>query len=121
MVKKCICDLTILLDDVIRDATSVGFPVPDCLERKIYIDKQQYDRVGACYRYPYPERYEIHLSEDTLRAKEYEIKNILAHEVLHASFFTIEHNMIWKMYCDLMKAKHGYNIQIKYSWHKIIK
>ena len=89
--------------------------------RKIYIDKKTYDRVGACYRYRFPDRYEIHLSEDTLKAKENEIKNIIAHEVLHTHFLTSEHNAIWKMYCNLMRNNLGYNIQIKYSWHKILK
>lgn len=110
-----------ILKDVINDTISVGFPAPDCLERKIFIDKKTYHRVGACYRYVYPEKYEIHLSEDTLSATKYDIKNIIAHEVLHASFFTIDHNAIWKMYCDMMHAKLGYNIQVKYSWHKILK
>lgn len=110
-----------VLHNVINDAISVGFPVPNCLERKIYIDKKTYNRVGACYRYKFPERYEIHLSEDALRAKENEIKNIVAHEVLHTNFLTMEHNLLWKMYCDCMRDKFGYNIQIKYSWHKILK
>lgn len=110
-----------ILNNVIDDAIVVGFPVPNCLERKIYIDKKRYDRVGACYRYRLPERYEIHLSEHTLRAKQSEIKNIIAHEVLHASFLTAEHNNIWKMYCDLMSRQFGYDIQVIYSWQKILK
>ena len=118
---KIVGDLNYILHNVINDAISVGFPVPDCLERKIYIDKKTYDRVAACYRYRFPERYEIHLSEDTLGAKESEIKNIIAHEVLHAHFLTMQHNAIWKMYCDIMGDKYGYNIQVKYSWHKILK
>ena len=114
-------DLNKILVEVINDAISIGFPVPDSLERKIYIDKATYDRVGACYRYRLPEKYEVHLSEKTLLAKEIEIKNIIAHEVLHTHFLTANHNWIWKMYCDIMHDKLGYNIQTKYSWHKILK
>jgi hypothetical protein len=114
-------DLNYLLHNVINDAISVGFPVPDCLERKIYIDQKTYDRVGACYKYQFPEKYEVHLSEDTLRARKNEIKNIIAHEVLHTHFLTMEHNVIWQMYCNLMNNKLGYNIQVKYSWYKILK
>lgn len=110
-----------ILHVVINDAIDIGFPVPNTLDRKVYIDKKQYDRVAACYRYKYPEKYEIHLSEDTLRANEMEIKNIIAHEVIHAHFLTMTHNAIWQMYCALMNEQFGYNIQTKYSWHKLLK
>ena len=114
-------DLDNLLNDVIKDASSIGFPISDNLQRKIFIDHKRYDRVGACYRYRFPERYEIHLSKDTLRANQNEIKNIIAHEVLHSNILSMEHNYIWKMYQRLMNDKLEYNIQIKYSWHKILK
>lgn len=113
-------DLNNMLEKVISDAINIGFPVPDSLERKIYIDKAIYDRVGACYRYRFPERYEIHLSEATKMAKINEIKNIMAHEVLHANFMTMEHNCFWKMYQQRMNEKCGYDIKIKYSWREII-
>ena len=115
-----ISDLNFILNDVINDALNVGFPVPNSLERQIYIDKNVYDRVGACYRYKYPERYEIHISESALKATKYHLKNIIAHEVLHANFVTMQHNIFWKMYCGLMHDKFGYNIQIKYSWNEIM-
>jgi hypothetical protein len=117
---NCMTDVNKLLDEVIMDAISIGFPVSENLQRKIYIDYKRYDRVGACYRYNFPEKYEIHLSEDTLRAKSNEIKNIIAHEVLHSYFLTMDHNSLWRTYQQLMNAKLGYNIQIKYSWYKII-
>ena len=114
-------NLNNILQDVIKDVASIGFPLSKNLDNNIYIDKNRYDRVGACYRYKFPERYQIHLSEDTLMAKENEVKNIIAHEVLHSNFLTMEHNYIWEMYCKRMHDKFGYNIQVKYSWHKILK
>lgn len=110
-----------MLNEVINDAISIGFPVPKSLERKIYIDENRYDRVGACYRYTFPERYEIHVSKDVLRAKTREIKNIIAHEVLHTCFLSMDHGHIWSMYCDRMNKKFNYNIKVKYSWHQILK
>lgn len=112
--------LNYMLGIVIDDAINVGFPVPDTLERTIYIDKHQYDRVAACYRYKWPEKYEIHLSEDTLKAHDNEIKNIIAHEVIHANFLTMKHNVFWDMYRELMQEQHGYNIQVKYSWQELL-
>lgn len=110
-----------MLNEVIDDAVSIGFPISNNLERKVYLDQKRYDRVGACYRYPYPEKYEIHLSAPVSRAKITEIKNIMAHEVLHSSFLSMNHGYIWTMYKDLMNNKLKYNIKIKYSWHEILK
>lgn len=110
-----------LLNEVINDAISIGFPVSECLDRKIYLDKKRYDRMGACYRYMYPDKYEIHLSEEVTKAKLSEIKNIIAHEVLHACFLSMNHGYIWTMYKDLMNTKLKYNIQVKYSWHTIMR
>lgn len=113
-------DFNKLLKDVMSDAGSLGIPISDKIIPTIYIDKKRYDRVAACYKYPFPQKYEIHLSHDTLRASESEIKNIIAHEVLHTCFLSMDHEYPWKMYKNLMNDKLGYNIQTKYSWHKII-
>ena len=113
-------DLNKMLNDVINDAKSIQIPVSDNIERKIYIDKKQYDRVGACYRHWFPQKYEIHLSEDAMRAPKKEIKNIIAHEVLHTCFCAMEHNVIWNSYKHLMNRRLGYNIQVKYSWKKLL-
>lgn len=110
-----------MLEDVIKDAKSVGIPISDKIEPKVCIDKKRYDRVAACYKYPFPIKYEIHLSSDTLRATEMEIKNIVAHEVLHTCFLSMGHDIPWRIYQKTMNEQLGYNIQAKYSWHKIIK
>ena len=110
-----------LLNEVINDAIKIGFPIPKSLDRKIYFDEERYDRVGACYRYPYPEKYEIHLSKTVAKAKINEIKNIIAHEVLHTNFLTMNHGDIWSVYCNLMNTKLKYNIKVKYSWNEILK
>ena len=113
-------NLNNILNEVINDAIKIGFPISKSLDRRIYIDKNRYDRVGACYRYPYPEKYEIHLSEDATRAKISEIKNIIAHEVLHSSFLSMDHGLVWCMYRDKMNSTLKYNITTKYSWKKIL-
>jgi predicted metal-dependent hydrolase len=114
-----LANLEKILLEVIDDAISIGFPVSKNLERKIYIDKARYDRVGACYRYSLPERYEIHISERAKYANVKAIKSIIAHEVLHAYFLTMEHNNFWEVYRKRMNDRFGYNIKIKYSWEEI--
>ena len=114
-------DLDKLLKCVINDANSIGIPVSDKIDRTIYIDPKRYDRVAACYKYPYPKKYEIHLSQDTLRANEKDIKDIIAHEVLHTCFLSMDHDFPWNIYKKSMNERLGYNIQTKYSWHNIIK
>ena len=110
-----------LLKSVVNDALSIGIPVSDKIEPTIYIDANRYDRVAACYKYPYPKKYEIHLSSDTLRATETEIKNIIAHEILHTCFLSMDHDIPWRIYQKSMNERLGYNIQVRYSWHQIIK
>ena len=66
------------------------------------------------------EKYEIHLSEDVLKANESEIKSIIAHEILHTCFLSMEHNWLWQTYQKSMNSHYGYDIQVKYSWHKIL-
>lgn len=114
-------NLNILLQEVIKDAESVNFPVCKSLSLKIIIDTKRYDRVGACYRYKCPERYEIHLSEAVKKANTSVIKSIIAHEVLHAHFLTMEHNCFWRMYQQRMNEQYGYDIQVKYSWQQILR
>jgi hypothetical protein len=110
-----------ILKCVINDAISIGIPISDKIEPVIYIDDKRYDRVAACYRYPFPAKYEIHLSKDTLRANQTEIKNIIAHEVLHTCFLSMDHDFPWNLYKKSMNERLGYNIQTKYSWEQIIK
>ena len=114
-------ELNEMLKCVIKDAISIGIPISKKIEPTIYIDDKRYDRVAACYRFPFPEKYEIHLSKDTLRAMKTEIKNIIAHEILHTCFLSMDHDFPWKIYQKRMNEQLGYNIQIKYSWQKILK
>jgi hypothetical protein len=119
-MKNQVIRLNTLLQDVINDAVKIGIPVSDKIDNVIHIDNKRYDRVAACYRYFFPLRYEIHISYDTLRAKEMEIKNIIAHEVLHTCFLSMDHGIPWVIYQKSMNDSLGYNIQEKYSWYKIL-
>lgn len=110
-----------LLKNVIIDASRSGIPISDKIDSVIYVDENRYDRVAACYRYPFPLKYEIHLSRDTLRASRNEIKNIIAHEVLHTCFQSMDHGYPWQKYQKIMNDTLGYDIKVKYSWHKILK
>ena len=76
-MEEYMINLDKLLECVINDAIRIGIPVSDKIEPTIYIDNKRYDRVAACYKYPFPIKYEIHLSRDTLKAEKTEIKNII--------------------------------------------
>ena len=108
-----------LFKSVLSDVINIGAPISNKIIPTIFIDKDRYDRVGACYKYKFPERYEIHLSEGVLEAKECEIKSIIAHEILHTC--CMQHNGKWKLYQIKMNTHLGYNIQIEYSWKKIMR
>ena len=109
-----------LLNNIIVDAISIDIPVSRKIVNTIYIDEERYDRVAACYKYKFPERYEIHLSPDTLRANKNEIKNIIAHEVVHTCYASMPHDGVWELYRREMNLRLGYNIQVEYSWNEIL-
>ena len=113
-------NLNKLFNDVLNDIVSINIPISTKIIPKIYIDEGRYDRVGACYKYKFPERYEIHLSQDVLQATEYEIKNIIAHEMLHTCYLCMPHDGAWKVYQRKMNKHLGYNIQVEYSWAEIL-
>ena len=120
-MQKDIIKVNNLLTNVINDAINIGIPISNKIDNIIHIDTKMYDRVAACYKYMFPAKYEIHLSYDTLRAKESDIKDIIAHEILHTCFLSMDHGMPWSIYQQQMNELLGYNIQEKYSWHNIIK
>ena len=109
-----------LLNNVIADALSINIPISTKIVSTVFIDEERYDRVAACYKYKFPERYEIHLSSDVLRASEYDIKNIIAHEILHTCYASMQHEGAWELYQTKMNQRLGYDIQLKYSWRKIL-
>ena len=109
-----------LLDAVIKDAKSVGFPITKYLQRKVYVDENVYDRVGMCVHYSRPYKYEIHLTEKMLFASDKKIKDVLAHEVLHSYCLTMDHGSVWQIYQEKMNDI-GYNVQESYSWHEMFK
>ena len=109
-----------LLLEVIEDVKSVGFPVVNVLQM-VVIDKEVKDSFGTCHKYLNPKYYEIHLSDFMLKANANEIKNVLAHEILHTSDDTMEHNDIWCHFKDLMNKNLGYNIKTKCTMHDVFK
>ena len=111
-------DVNKLFNSVLNDAISIGAPISNKIIPMIFIDQKRYDRVAACYKYRFPERYEIHLSEDVLNANEDDIKGIIAHEVLHTC--CMKHNGKWKLYQLKMNKYFGYNIKVEYSWNEIL-
>lgn len=106
--------------EVIEDVKSVGFPVVNVLQM-VVIDNGVKDSFGTCHKYLSPEYYEIHLSDFMLKASVSEIKNVLAHEILHTSDNTMEHNETWCHFKDLMNKNLGYNIRTKCTIYDVFK
>lgn len=107
-------NLNYILECVINDAKLIGFPTTHLICNKVFIDKNVFDKVAECRHYYFKNIYEIHISEKTLSTNENNIKNIIAHEVLHANIMTQNHGYFWTMYCNKMKKIFGYNIKEKY-------
>lgn len=107
-----------MLNRVINDAIKIGIPVNDTIERKVYVDKGTIERAGFC-NWCFT-KYEIHITDKLLNAKENYILDVLAHEVLHTCFLAKTHHYPWSYYAEIMNKTYGYNIKENYNgWKEV--
>lgn len=66
-------------------------------------------RFGQCRRLG--STYEVSLSTYFLNNSENDIRNTIAHEVLHACKNSLNHGESWKHYAEMFNRAYGYNIQ----------
>lgn len=63
--------------------------------------------------------FQIEICEAVLGADEQELKNVLAHEVLHTCYGCYNHGKRWKEYASMMNNMYGYNITSTTTYEKI--
>lgn len=114
-------NLNKMLKQVIDDATNVGIPISQNIDKKVYVDfgEQFKNRAGFC-EWTINNIYKIHITDRLLVAKDSCIKNIIAHEVIHTCMLCKNHYFVWKKYCKIMNNAYGYNITEKVDgWNSI--
>lgn len=98
-----------LLREVAQQAREAGIPISECVLPSVSVNRRAKRRFGCCKRLENGDM-QIELSYHTLSAEESEIKQVLAHELLHSCRGCMNHQKRWKGYAERMNVKYGYRI-----------
>ena len=99
-----------MLAEVIAQARALKIPVSENILPDVSVNSRAKSRFGCCKRLP-EGGFLIELSLHTVSAKEKEIKQVLAHEILHSCYGCLNHGKRWKSYAEKMNSTFGYAIK----------
>lgn len=102
-------DINKILVEVIKEAQAVKIPVPDNINKQVYINPRPKRRFGCCSTKD--GKHNIEISEFLLKADPQQIRSVIAHEVLHTCKGCRDHGPRWKEYSARMKETYGYDIK----------
>ena len=126
--------LRALLMEVLSDFKEIKIPISDRILSEIKINTRAKCRFGACRKVwkaldgswttksasalqnPY---FQIEICEAVLDADKQEVKNVLAHELLHTCPGCYNHGKRWKAYAEKINNIYGYNITSTTTYEKI--
>lgn len=106
-----------MLLEVIEEARELKIPVPSNIYPELIVNKRAKKRFGCCKHIDGICKIEI--SSFVLAAEENKIRNVVAHEVLHACPGCSNHGDLWKKYAGLMNRIYGYNIKRTSSFEEM--
>jgi len=97
-----------LLDRVMTEAKALKIPFSAAICRPVIINSRAIRRLGCCIRKN--GTFTIELSSALLSAKDRQICQTLAHELLHTCYGCQNHGKRWKSYAEKMNNAYGYRI-----------
>ena len=97
-----------LLAQVLRQARELSVPVSRAISPRVRINARARTRFGCCRR----ERggYVIEVAAALLKAEEWAVCRVLAHEVLHTCPGCANHGVRWQRWAGIMSRRFGYDI-----------
>lgn len=110
-------DIDNILASVIKEAQAVKIPVPDNINKQVYINPRPKRRFGCCSTKG--GKFCIEISEFLLKADPQKIRGVIAHEVLHTCRGCRDHGPRWKEYAIKMNAAYGYDIKRVSSFEEL--
>ncbi len=110
-------DIDNILSSVIKEARAVKIPVPDNINKQVYINPRPKRRFGCCSTRG--GKFCIEISEFLLKADPQKIRGVIAHEVLHTCRGCRDHGARWKEYAAKMNAVYGYDIKRVSSFEEL--
>ena len=110
-------DIDNILREVIKEAKDLKIPVPDNINKQVYINPRPKRRFGCCSTKN--GKHCIEISEFLLKAEAKKIRSVIAHEVLHTCRGCRDHGPRWKEYAARMKEAYGYDIKRVSSFEEL--
>lgn len=127
-------NLEALLQEVLSQCKELNIPVSDRIIPEVDVNSRAKSRFGSCRKVwknkegkycrkavsPLDKHwFLIEIAEAVLDADAGDIRNILAHEVLHTCYGCYNHGKRWKSYAEKMNDIYGYSITVTSSYEKM--
>lgn len=101
--------VNIIFKEIIKEAQDLKIPVPENICKEITINPRPKKRFGCCKLKD--GKFRIEISAFVLDTDERKIREVIAHEILHACKGCQNHGMRWKEYAERMNVQYGYRIK----------
>lgn len=105
-----------LLQEIIKEAKQINIPVSENINPIVKVNTRTKSRFALCKREGNgfarkgEDSFQIEISSFMEQAKEIDIRETLAHEILHTCPNCFNHQLQWKVYANKMKRAYGYDI-----------
>ncbi|WP_255882869.1 MULTISPECIES: SprT-like domain-containing protein [unclassified Ruminococcus] len=99
-----------ILSETIRTAKAAGIPVSDRIIPNVAVNTRRKTILGTCEKQKNG-YYKIVVSLIAIEAGEKEIRNVIAHEVLHTCKGCSNHGELWKSYAERLGGIIGQEIK----------
>lgn len=109
--------LNLLLARVIRQAKAIGVPISPRISPQVAINPRAKTRLGCCRNGP--AGHTIEVSALLCAAREADLLQVLAHEVLHTCPGCANHGRRWQGWAARMAAAYGYQIRRTCSYQSL--
>ena len=110
------------MKEVILQCNAAGIPISRSIHSEIQINKRAKSRFAACRKEKGLSgiRFTIEVGEAILQLEDvWNIKNILAHELLHTCPGCYNHGAKWKAYASIMNQTYGYDIRTTSTYERL--
>lgn len=101
--------INIIFKEIIKEAQDLKIPVPANICEEISINPRPKKRFGCCKLKD--GTFYIEISKFVVATDEKKIREVIAHEILHACKGCQNHGVRWKEYAGRMNAQYGYQIK----------
>jgi len=97
-----------LLQEVIAEAKRINIPISNNILPEVKVNTRAKNRFGCCKKKG--NSFQIEIASFMNQAKEIDIRETLAHEILHTCKDCFNHQLQWQAWAYKMNREYGYSI-----------